>query len=211
MDKEVIDYGNAIKEIADLITAGNIYGARQVAKSMPPRIKRKKIVNVSYNYNTGAKNTQARKYTYKDIMTVLIRDGFIDRYTNLRIVIPPALRVISEIIPLEFPYHRNWAEGKCHDSYWDLSATLDHLIPVANSGTDSLDNLITTSMSKNLQKNSISIEELGWSIYERNNLSNWDGLSNFFIEQCERNPGLLKVAYFRQWYNAAIDTITNKN
>lgn len=135
-------------------------------------------------------------------MELFRRDCFMDRYTNLKLVIPPSLRVISEILPIEFPYHPHWAEGKCHDSYWDLSATADHKKPVAANGSDNMENLVTTSMSKNLQKNSIDLDDLGWTLYFPDNKNNWDGLSSFYIEQCHRNPRLLKQQYFRDWYNA---------
>ena len=61
-------------------------------------------------------------------------------------------------------------------------------------------------MSKNLQKNSISLEDLGWPIYDKGSNDKWDGLSQFFIEQCDKNTGLLTKPYFKQWYNAVKQT-----
>jgi len=124
-------YGDAIKKITDLITVGNIYGARQVALGMPPRIKRKRAEITKPVSVIDVSNHKARRYNSKEVMKIFVRDGFKDRYTNLRIVIPPALRLISEIIPIEFPFHKNWNENVCHSSYYDLSATIDHAVPVA--------------------------------------------------------------------------------
>ena len=201
-----IDYGAAISEIAVAIEAGNLDRARAVARTMPKRIKKKTVQNAEYSTSSG-NNTEARKYSYRDLMKVFVRDGFIDRYTGLRLVIPPALRMISHVILDTFPYHPNWAEGKCHDAYWDLSATADHVKPVADEGSDDENNLVSTSMATNLQKNSISLEALGWELYPAGKASDWDGLSHFFIRQCDTHPDVLDTRYFKQWYQAVSDVM----
>lgn len=197
-----VNYGPAIAEIAAAIELGDFDKGATIAKSMPPRIKKKKVDSTEYTRNSEEKNNQARKYTYKDLIELFIRDGFIDRYTGLRLVIPPSLRIISRLIPHAFPYHSNWAEGKCHDSYWDLSATADHLRPVAAGGCDDNDNLVSTSMAANLQKNSIPLDSLGWQIHPAGDDKKWDGLSHFFVMQCELHPEVFKIQYFNQWYRA---------
>jgi len=206
MKEEIVDYGNDITKIASLIADGNIVDARQVAKEMPKRIKKVKLPHSKIKSDNKDKSS-ARKYNETDLMNVFIKDGFIDRYTGLKLTIPPVLKLISEIIPIEFPYHPNWAEGKCHDSYWDLSATADHIKPVADNGTDDIENLVSTSMSKNLQKTSIPFDVLGWSLHKAGNINEWDGLSEFFLQQCDRNPYLLKESYFFTWYKAIKKTI----
>jgi hypothetical protein len=58
-----------------------------------------------------------------------MRDGFCDRYTGRRLVFPGVLRLISELFPKEFPWHPNWKQGVGHSLYWELSPTVDHVIP----------------------------------------------------------------------------------
>lgn len=140
-------------------------------------------------------------------MRLFNRDGFIDRYTGLRLVVPPSLRVISSIIPEDFPFHSNWAKGKCHDSYWDLSATANHLFPVAAGGQDDESNLVSTSMAANIQKNSISMSDLGWNLHPEGDIHQWDGLSKFFVRQCNQDPRLLEHAYMKKWYKVLAEQI----
>jgi len=197
-----IDYGPAIESIALAIDEGRLSDAREIAFGMPRRIKRSKISRPSPDPITQHQIGGVRKYNERDLMSLFRRDGFIDRYTGLRLVTPPALRAISVLIPDAFPFHPNWKEGACHDSYWDLSATADHVKPVAEGGQDDIENLVSTCMSVNLQKNSISLEELGWKLFPVGSDSEWDGLSGFFLSQCERQPVLLETQYFKDWFRA---------
>ena len=206
VENQIIDYGLGIEEIALAISVGDLEKARQIAIALPKRIKKKKIANAEYAKSSNLENNKARKYTESDLIKLFIRDRFIDRYTGLRLVIPPSLRVISNIIPEAFPFHPNWAEGKGHDAYWDLSATADHIKPVAENGQDDPDNLVSTSMAINLQKNSISLDALGWKLYSPGTDKKWDGLSRFFVEQCKLHPEWLKNQYFRKWYKAVRET-----
>jgi hypothetical protein len=204
---EVVNYGKAIEEIALAINEKDFERASQIATKLPRRIKKKKISNVKYAKSSATNKINIRKYTELDLIQLFTRDGFIDRYTGLRLVIPPGLRVISKTIPDAFPFHPNWAEGKCHDAYWDLSATADHIKPVAADGQDDFENLVSTSMAMNLHKNSISLDDLGWQLYPIDTNERWDGLSHFFIEQCDIHSDWLKDQYFRRWYKA-VKTVT---
>ena len=207
MHKEpIIIYTTNIERIAQLITNGKITEAAEEARQMPERLKPETLEDASYNSNLSKRNN-ARNYNDKDKMQVFIKDGFIDRYTGHKLVLPAALRLISEFIPDEFPFHKNWAKGKCHDAYWELSATVDHIRPVANDGTDDIANLVSTSMAKNLQKNSISLEDLGWELFNPGKMTNWDGLCAFFLKQCDIDPGRLKKSYYASWYRAVKATL----
>ena len=46
----------------------------------------------------------ARRYTDRDCMRVFFRDGFVDRYTGTQLVHPGALRLLSIVLPDEFPF-----------------------------------------------------------------------------------------------------------
>jgi len=73
--------------------------------------------------------------------------------------------------------------------------------PVALDGNDDPGNLVSTSMAVNIQKNSISLETLGWSLHSGGDIADWDGLSAFYVRQCESNPEWFDSQYFKQWYN----------
>jgi hypothetical protein len=51
--------------------------------------------------------SSTRKYTPVQCMAIFLRDGFIDRYSGKRLVFPGTLRVLSILLPVEFPYHPN--------------------------------------------------------------------------------------------------------
>src|ERR671918_71828 len=77
-----------------------------------------------------------RRFRPLDYTRVFIRDGFIDRYTGQRLVFPPVLRMISSALPEKFPYHPNWRTPVTHPAYWEIGATIDHLVPVTQGGAD---------------------------------------------------------------------------
>lgn len=145
-----------------------------------------------------------RTYTEYQRTQVFVRDGFIDRYTGNRLVFPGALRLISEALPEAFPYHPNGKMSECHRAYWELLPTIDHVVPVSRGGEDSTDNWVTTSMRRNGIKANWTMEELGWSLVEPGELSEWDGLIGWFLQEVEEKDELLNDSkYLRRWYRAA--------
>jgi HNH endonuclease len=90
-----------------------------------------------------------RAYGPRESTRVFIRDGFTDRYTGEALIFPPVLRVLSVALPVEFPFHPNWKTDVTHPAYWEVGATIDHLIPVSRGGTDDESNWVTTSMAHN--------------------------------------------------------------
>jgi hypothetical protein len=58
-----------------------------------------------------------------------MRDGFCDRYSGDRLIFSGVLRVLSDLFPLEFQWHPNWKIGACHNFYWLLQPTIDHIVP----------------------------------------------------------------------------------
>jgi hypothetical protein len=154
-------------------------------------------------------NNSGRSYSIQDALNVFIRDGFVDRYSGARLVFPPTLRLISLALPSEFPFHRNWRMDACHIAFYELAATIDHIVPICRGGNNSLDNLVTTSMVKNSAKANFTIEELGWSLLDVGVDEEWDGLLGWFISQTESEPSVQSNAYFRQWFRAAKKATTN--
>ncbi len=146
----------------------------------------------------------SRNYTIYQKMKVFIQDGFIDRYTGDKLVIPGILKILSTYFPKEFPYQKNWKMTECHVAYWELTPTVDHLYPIARGGEDKEENWITTSMLHNSIKSNWTLEEVGWKLHDRGDLKEWDGLTNEFITLVKRDEELLKDSYIRDWYNAVV-------
>jgi hypothetical protein len=88
------------------------------------------ITVLKRDYPFAPSPTTKRKYGSLESTLLWVRDGFIDRYTAERLVFPPVLRIISAELPEEFPFHPNWKTDVTHPAYWELTATVDHLVPL---------------------------------------------------------------------------------
>ena len=135
-------------------------------------------------------------------MEVFVRDGFIDRYSGDRLVNPGALRALSELLGKSFPYHRHGDRTQSHIAYWELRATVDHLVPLALGGPHTLDNFRTTSMLRNLAKRSATLEQLCWKEFAVDERQDWDGLSQWLLGITDRQPGLRNIPLIRAWCSA---------
>jgi hypothetical protein len=123
-----------------------------------------------------------RRYGPLESTRVFVRDGFIDRYTGEPLVFPPVLRIISAVLPVDFPFHPNWKTDVTHSAYWEIGATINHLVPVTRGGIDAPSNWVTTSMAHNSAKMNWTLEELGWTLHEPGDFHVWDGLMRWFVE-----------------------------
>lgn len=147
-----------------------------------------------------------RRYTESQMLRVFLKDGFIDRYDGSRLVFPPVLRTLSLLFPDAFPYHPNWKFGACHEAWWRLFPTLDHLEPVARGGRDEPANWMTTSMLNNSVKAHWTLEELKWSLSEPGDLKDWDGLLGWFLDFEKHEPALVRdTPYLLKWRRAALE------
>jgi len=99
-----------------------------------------------------------RSFSKFDRTRVFLRDGFLDRYSGDRLFFPPVLEVISASIPEDFPLHPSTKMSNSHVAHWELYASVDHVVPVARSGTHEIDNWVTTSFMHNLIKSHWSVE-----------------------------------------------------
>ena len=147
--------------------------------------------------------TSSRNYTAIIATRVFTRDGFIDRYSGERLIFPGALRLLSLLLPAEFPYHTNWKMTETHPAFWSLYATVDHVEPIARGGSDSLDNLVTTSMLMNSAKSNWLLDELKWALRPIEKTGNWDGLLSFFLNQLNIAPELKAHKHIQRWHSAA--------
>ena len=144
-----------------------------------------------------------RKYSFSQCMEVFVRDGFVDRYSGRRLVFPGTLRLLSLLLPLEFPFHANWKSDACHFAFWELFPTIDHVVPVSRGGLDREDNWVSTSMVLNAAKANFTLEELGWTLHQADDTDRWDGLTGWFMRQTNLMPELRSNIYVRRWQVAA--------
>jgi hypothetical protein len=144
-----------------------------------------------------------RQYGPVESTRVFVRDGFRDRYTGERLVFPPVLRVVSIALPAEFPFHPNWRTDVTHPAYWEIGATIDHVVPVSRGGADEETNWVTTSMARNSAKMNWTLKELGWALQPPGSFAEWDGMLRWFLEYAARQPNILAGTSVRQWHGAA--------
>lgn len=147
---------------------------------------------------------EERRYTELQSLQVFLRDGFLDRYTGQRLVFPGVFRLLSRLLPQEFPFHPNWKMAETHPAYWQLFPTIDHVVPVARGGADSEANWMTTSMLRNAAKANWTLEELGWSLHPPGLLTDWDGLTKLFLDFVASDGSMLEDGYLRRWHSAAV-------
>lgn len=132
-------------------------------------------------------------------MRVFLRDGFIDRYSGERLVNPGVLQMLSMRLRTEFPIHPNWKVSETHPAVWQLAPTADHVVPVARGGTETFENLVTTSQLLNSAKAHWTIEELGWRVHPPGDLGEWDGLTRWLLAECDRRPEWLEDRKLASW------------
>ena len=97
-------------------------------------------------------------------------------------------------MPQEFPAHPNWKMSASHVMYWELCATIDHLVPVSRGGADDKSNYVTTSVLRNSAKAHWTLEELGWTLHPPGLMGSWDGLMGWFLDTRSGTRELRRVA-----------------
>ena len=162
----------------------------------------KKIINEEYPF-TSLKN-KGRQYTEVKKTEVFLRDGFIDRYSGDKLVYPPVLKILSNLMPHEFPYQKHWKTSECHIGWWELIPTIDHQIPVSRGGEDKKENWVCTSQLRNSAKSNWTLEELGWELHDSGDNKNWDGMMTWFMDYISKNEYVLEDAYIAKWHEAAL-------
>ena len=143
-----------------------------------------------------------RRFRPLDYTRVFIRDGFLDRYTGDRLVFPPVLRMLSHALPERFPYHPNWKTQATHPAYWEIGATIDHLVPITRGGADEPSNWVTTSMARNSAKMNWMVSELGWELRPPGDFRQWDGLLRWCLQYAADHPRAIGDSGMRQWLRA---------
>jgi hypothetical protein len=59
----------------------------------------------------------------------------------------------------------------------------------------------------NAIKSNWTLEQLGWELSPKGDLSDWEGLIGWFVEHVEKNKEFLEAPYFKKWYVAALDVL----
>jgi 5-methylcytosine-specific restriction endonuclease McrA len=137
--------------------------------------------------------------------SIFMRDGFVDCYAGTQLVFPGVLRLLSLLLPADFPWDPHWNPSVSHIISWDLCPTVDHVVPLSRGGTDTEDNWVTTSMVLNNVKGKRTLDELGWSPPRSLNsdATDWDGLMGWFLDFISRSPQHLAHNYIKTWHSAA--------
>ena len=183
------DYAALVEEICDLVANDSADRASEIAKARWPFASVKKT---------------PRKRSPSELLQLWMRDGFIDRYGGERLVDPGVLRLLSILLPSDFPYHPNWRTDQCHLIHWKLHPTHDHVIPISRGGADQDENLVTTSMVRNSAKAHWTLEELEWELVPPGKLSLWDGLMVWYVSFLEQEPQLMNAhPSLERWYTLA--------
>jgi hypothetical protein len=173
--------------------------------------RKKDCIDFAMAHYPFASNTiSKRQYSRYKMCKVFLRDGFIDRYSGDKLLFPGIIMLLSIEFPEIFKYHTNWKMSETHMVYWELFPTLDHVVPVARGGQDEENSWITTSMVRNSAKSNWTIEELGWKLYDKGQLDNWDGLTNYFLELTNKNPRYEKDNYISAWKVALLKAMANQ-
>ena len=163
----------------------------------------KSVIDREYPFLPLSKTKRDSSKREQTKIKIFMRDGFVDRYSGEKLVFPPVLRLLSNRLPAEFPYHVNWKMSDCHIAYWHLFPAIDHVVPVSHGGADEPDNWVCTSQARNSAKSNFLLEEIGWKLHEPGNLNEWDGLMKWFKVYASENPTVLEDKYILSWHKAA--------
>ena len=144
-----------------------------------------------------------RSYGPAQALSVFVRDGFIDRYSGARLILPPVLHIIHVSCPNVFPHHPAWRTDATHPAFNDLAATIDHVVPITRGGADNDSNWVTTSMVRNFAKSNFSLDELGWVLHPPGRFEAWDGLLRWYVSFVQGKPGLRRSSAIGRWFKAA--------
>ncbi|MGH3695672.1 MAG: HNH endonuclease [Pseudonocardiaceae bacterium] len=115
------------------------------------------------------------------IAGIYARDNYHCRYCGERVILTPVMRLVARLYPEQFPYHPNWKTDSTHPAFVSRSATLDHVVPIADEG-DPVDpaNLVTACWGCNRRKGDLRLDEIGWSLVEPADKA-WKGFTELFF------------------------------
>lgn len=115
------------------------------------------------------------------IAAVYEADHYHCRYCGEKVVLTPVMRLLARLYPEQFPYQASWKGDSTHPAFVSRSATLDHVVPIADGG-DPLErsNLVTACWGCNRRKGDLRLDEIGWSLIEPADPC-WMGLTDLYF------------------------------
>lgn len=159
------DYADELQGVlAALISEGRVAAAEKLAPIAYPR-----------------REMMARSEPSESLIAATYkRDRFHCRYCGCRVIPTQVMRLVSEIFPDDFPYHPNWKGGQTHPAIPSRSATLDHVLPWTQGGTNDPENLVCACWICNRVKGDVTLQQLGWELKQISADVEWDGLTNYY-------------------------------
>lgn len=138
------------------------------------------------------------------IAQVYERDRYQCRYCGHRVVLTAVLRMLSRLYPDVINYTSNWTAGKTHPAFATLSATLDHIEPVATGGAGlDPDNLACACWSCNRRKGDLALSDLGWTLRDPHD-DGWRGLADLYVPLWHALGSPALGDYDREWMRAVV-------
>ncbi len=159
----------------------------------------KKIIGTSFPFSQ-----YVEKARFSEAIQVRIfrRDGFVDRYSGQRVFLPAVLNILSDLMPEEFPYQKNWKYSETHQAYSIFCANIDKVVPFASSTDEK--NFVTTSYSNKSAKANALLKDIGWRLLSLEEIANerWDGMTGWFINYVQEHKNFLDDSTISKWYRA---------
>jgi len=129
--------------------------------------------------------------------TVFQRDKWTCRYCGDNVIFSPALKVLDSLSPEHGYYSRNGSSSEMSPMLLSKCACVDHINPVADGGTNEINNLVCACWKCNTEKSNnnpdswisrmINIEDVNAPI-------GWDGMLSFVFQYDEGNEWLQYIS-----------------
>lgn len=180
-------YFERFEALAATVAGGHIDQARNIVQSIARR---------------GATDSSRRQNASLRLWTaVFARDSYTCRYCERRTIAPPILRIVSHLFPDLFLFHPNWKTSETDASYFILSTSADHIVPVTRGGSDSPENLVTACWMCNGMKSNFLLTELPNQTLKPAANNAWRGLTEH-LNTMTSAAGLTGDPYLRRWSEA---------
>lgn len=217
-----IDRAETLYQVTRLLDAGEIEQARTLMRSKypfrPMWTHREAVLEaglpvqkpVKVRRPSNALMEQAprgrKRPNCRELHSMFTRDSYRCSYSGLRLVAPPALVLISLLMPQEFPC-KNYPHCPGDGTHIGISLLFpspDHVEAFASGGACTQENIVTASSSVNIHKGHWPLADLNWPSPRRwPNPDNWNGLTAWFCRRVEVNPELTSHPeygpLFRSW------------
>ena len=167
---------------------------------------------ISRQYGHKPRERGTRNMGYTDKLKIFLRDGFIDRYTGKRLLFPSVLRILSiKLGQYVFPFHPNWKMSESHIAYWEYMPTCDHVMPRARGGGKGEKNMVTTSQQMNSAKSNSLIGEIGFELFDKGSLDDWDGMLSWYLQYRANHEDVIRnTSYLKRWNGALNSCLRQK-